>query len=96
MFWRTEDGRIAVAGPKNVTLYTREGCHLCDSAKAAMAPVLKEFGARLREVDIDRDPILQKRYNDDVPVIFIGSHEAARHKLDGDDFRRKLTQAGSK
>jgi len=92
---RTEDGRLAVAGPKEVTLYTREGCHLCDSAKAAMEPVLKEFGARLREVDIDRDPVLQKRYTDDVPVIFIGSHEAARHNIDREDFRRKLAQAGS-
>jgi glutaredoxin len=93
-FERMEDGRIAVAGPKDVTLYTREGCHLCDSAKIAMEPILKEFGARLREVDVDRDPVLQRRYTEDVPVIFIGSREAARHKIDAEDFRRKLDQAG--
>src|ERR1700683_3031372 len=89
-FERMEDGRIAVAGPKEVTLCTREGCHLCDSAKIAMEPILKEFGARLREVDVDRDPVLQRRYTEDVPVIFIGSREAARHKIDAEDFRRKL------
>lgn len=93
-FERTEDGRIAVAGPKDVTLYTHEGCHLCDSAKIAMEPMLKEFGARLREVDVDRDPVLQRRYTEDVPVIFIGSREAARHRIDAEDFRRKLEQAG--
>jgi glutaredoxin len=90
---RTEDGRIRVAGPRDVTLYTREGCHLCDAAKLAMAPVLKEFGARLREVDIDGDPLLRQRYNDDVPVIFIGSREVARHKLDAAAFRRELQSA---
>ena len=93
-FERTEDGRIAVAGPKDVTLYTREGCHLCDSAKIAMGPILKEFGARLREVDVDRDPVLQRRYTEEVPVIFVGSREAARHRIDAEDFRRKLEQAG--
>ena len=93
-FERTEDGRIAVAGPKDVTLYTREGCHLCDSAKIAMEPILKECGARLREVDVDRDPVLQRRYTEEVPVIFIGPREAARHKIDREDFRRKLEQAG--
>lgn len=92
-YQRTEDGWIAVAGPKDVTLYTREGCHLCDSAKIAMQPILQEFGARLREVDIDRDSVLQRRYTNDVPVIFIGSHEAARHRLDASDFRRKLEEA---
>jgi glutaredoxin len=87
---RTEDGRIRVAGPRDVTLYTRDGCHLCDSAKAAMAPILKEYEARLREVDIDGDPVLRQRYNDDVPVIFVGSHEAARHRLDAAAFRQAL------
>jgi glutaredoxin len=38
-----------------VILYTRAGCHLCEEAKQAMVPVLREFGARLREVDIDTD-----------------------------------------
>jgi glutaredoxin len=90
---RTENGRIRAAGPRDVTLYTREGCHLCDAAKAAMAPILKELGGRLREVDIDADPVLRQRYNDDVPVIFIGSHEAARHRLEPDAFRRELQQA---
>jgi glutaredoxin len=90
-YQRTEEGRIALASPKDVTLYTREGCHLCDTAKQTIEPLLREVGARLREVDIDRDPALQQRYNDDVPVIFIGSQEAARHRVDAADFRRRLS-----
>jgi hypothetical protein len=39
--------------------------------------------------------VLQRRYTDDVPVIFVGSHEVARHKIDPEAFRRKLAQAKS-
>jgi glutaredoxin len=92
-YQRTEDGRIAVAGPKDVTFYTRQGCHLCESAKSEIAPIIRDFNARLREVDIDRDPALQQRYNDHVPVIFIGSQEAARNRVDATDFRQRMEKA---
>ena len=43
-----EDARLASRGRRDVTLYTRPGCHLCDEAKSAIAPLLHEFGATLR------------------------------------------------
>lgn len=90
---RTEDGRLALVGPREVTLYTRPGCHLCDEAKFAMAPLLREFGARLTEVNIDLDPALHARYTNDVPVIFLGARKVAKHRLDPQQFRRQLEQA---
>jgi glutaredoxin len=89
-----EDARLASAGPGDVTLYTRPGCHLCEEAKAAIAPLLREFGAALREVNIDDDAVLQKRYGWDVPVIFIGQRKAAKHRVDVAQFRRQLRDAG--
>jgi glutaredoxin len=89
---RTEDGRIAVAGPRDITLYTRDGCHLCDAAKAAISPLLAEFGATLREVDIDDNPVLRERYTNDVPVIFLGPNRIAQHRLDAAELRRRLEQ----
>lgn len=91
---RTEAGRLALAGPRDVTLYSRPGCHLCDEAKAAIAPLLKEFGARLREVNIDEDPRLRELYTNDVPVVFLGSRKVAKHRLDVNQFRKQLEQAG--
>ncbi len=85
-----EDERLARAGPREVTLYTRPGCRLCDEAKAAIAPLLREFGAALREVNIDEDPVLRERYGWDVPVIYIGAHKAAKHRVDLVQFRRQL------
>jgi glutaredoxin len=79
--------------PLEVTLYTRPACHLCDEAKSHIAPLLAEFGVRLREVNIDADPQLRERYNLDVPVIFLGSRMVAKHRIDPSQFRRQLLEA---
>jgi glutaredoxin len=73
-----------------VILYTRAGCHLCEEAKQAMVPVLREFGTRLREVDIDTDPELRERYNFDVPVVFVNGRKIAKHRVDIERLRRAL------
>lgn len=91
-----EDARLAAAGPRDVTLYTRPGCHLCEDAKGAMAPVLREFGAPLREVNIEGDAVLEDRYGVDIPVIFLGARKVAKHRVDAAQFRRQLQEAGSK
>jgi glutaredoxin len=76
-----------------VTLYTRAGCHLCEEAKSQMAPLLLEFGARLREVDIDADPQLRELYNLDVPVIFLAGRKVAKHRVDLKQLKRQLQEA---
>jgi glutaredoxin len=91
-----EEARLAACGRHDVTLYSRPGCHLCEEAKAAIAPVLREFGAVLHEVNIDEDAVLKERYGWDVPVIFIGTHKAAKHRVDLAQFRRQLQQGSSK
>ncbi|HKV63602.1 MAG TPA: glutaredoxin family protein [Candidatus Acidoferrum sp.] len=88
-----EDERLAAAGPRDVTLYARPGCHLCDEAKSAIAPLLREFGVVLREVNIDADSSLKERYGWDIPVIFIGYKKAAKHRVDLEQFRRQLKEA---
>lgn len=90
---RNEDGRLQLAGPRDVTLYSRPGCHLCEEAKRQIAPLLAEFRATLREVNIDDDPGLRARYDHDVPVIFLGARKAAKHRVDLKQFRRQLKEA---
>jgi glutaredoxin len=89
----SEDVRLAAAGPREVTLYTRPGCHLCEEAKAAITPLLREFGASFREVNIDDDPVLRERYCWDIPVIFLGARKVAKHRLSLEQFRRQLRDA---
>jgi glutaredoxin len=90
-----EDTRLAASGPRDVTLYTRPGCHLCDDAKSAIAPLLQEFGATLHEVNIDNDPVLKERYGWDIPVIFIGQRKVAKHHVDVEQFQRQLRGAAA-
>ena len=88
-----EDARLAAIGPRVITLYTRPGCHLCEEAKALIEPLLGEFGARLREVNIDDDAELKRRYGAEIPVVFIGARKAAKHRVDPVKFRRQLKDA---
>ena len=90
---RTEDGRIAIAGPRELTIYSRPGCHLCEEVKKQIAPLVSKFGARLREINIDQDPVLRTRYNEDVPVLFLGPHKVAKHKVNLDQLKRQLERA---
>ena len=89
-YTRTEDGRLQLVGPRDVTIYSRPGCHLCDEAKAQIAPLLAEFGARLTEINIDEDAVLRANYDYDVPVIFLGARKVAKHRIDLKQFRRQL------
>jgi glutaredoxin len=80
------------SGPE-VTIYSKSGCHLCEEAKAAIAPLLREFRATLREIDIEGDATLMERFACDIPVIYIGCKKAAKHRVDLEQFRRQLQDA---
>jgi hypothetical protein len=80
------------SGP-DVTLYSKVGCHLCEEAKAAIAPLLREFRATLREIDIEGDVTLMERFGCDIPVIYIGRKKAAKHRVNLEQFRRQLQDA---
>jgi hypothetical protein len=92
-YGRTEVGRLALAQPLDVTLYTRPGCHLCEEAKAQIGPLLRRAGARLCEVNIDADPALRALYDFDVPVILLGARKVAKHRVDLEQFRKQLEEA---
>jgi glutaredoxin len=84
----------ANSGPE-VTIYTKPGCHLCEEAKSAIAPLLREFHASLREIDIENDPTLTQRFGCDIPVIYIGRRKSAKHRVNLQQFRRQLQDAST-
>jgi glutaredoxin len=88
-----EDLRLAGAGALDVTLYSRPGCHLCEAAKAAIHPLLQEFGATMHEINIDGDAVLTERYGWDIPVLFVGTRKAAKHRINVKQLRRQLQEA---
>lgn len=54
-----------------VVLYSRRGCHLCETARALVARVCSDLGETFVEVDVDQDPALADRYGDEVPVTLV-------------------------
>jgi glutaredoxin len=73
-----------------VTLYTRQRCCLCDDAKAVLLAARSRAVFEYEEVDIDLDPELVRRYNDEVPVIAINGVKAFKYKVDMNEFLKKL------
>ncbi|HET9913238.1 MAG TPA: glutaredoxin family protein [Anaerolineales bacterium] len=57
-----------------VTLYTRKDCHLCEQAKADLESLQEKYPHRLVEIDIDSDPVLQKKYLVEIPVVEVGPY----------------------
>ena len=73
-----------------VTLYGRPGCHLCDEAREALERVRAEALFELREIDIERDDELFKRYLERIPVVCLDGEELFSHEVDEAALRRRL------
>ncbi|UCV16852.1 glutaredoxin family protein [Quatrionicoccus australiensis] len=68
--------------PVELTLISRSYCHLCHDMEVALAPLLAEFGAVLKVVDVDADPLLEARYDELVPVLLHADTELCHYFLD--------------
>jgi glutaredoxin len=73
-----------------LTLYTRDGCHLCEDALGALERLRPELGFELRCVDIESDEALHRAYLERIPVIALDGEELYDFFLDEADLRRRL------
>ena len=78
-----------------VTLYGKPGCHLCAEAKAAVDDVRTRHRFEFVEVDITRDPSLEARYRERIPVIAIDGEEALELVIESTELERALASIGS-
>ena len=76
-----------------VTLYTRKGCHLCDTAKEQLRLASRYSHFELEEVDIDSDPELLALYNEEVPVISINGRKAFKFYVNEEALLKKLRES---
>ena len=74
-----------------LVLYYREQCHLCDAMrKALLAYSRNQQALSWREVDIDRDVELVRRYEARVPVLCRGEREICHFFFDEAALRAAL------
>jgi thioredoxin reductase (NADPH) len=60
--------------------------------EVALEPLLEEFGAVLKVVDVDADPILEAKYDELVPVLLHGENELCHYFLDEPKTREYLAE----
>jgi hypothetical protein len=79
-----------------VLVYSRPGCHLCEQAVAAIVALHGEgYRFELREVDIDSDDLLLRRYLERIPVIEVDGAVVSELVLDQNGLRARLDTVGA-
>ena len=74
-----------------VTLYSRRGCHLCDTAREVVVRVCEDLGESWVEVDVDSDGDLADRFGEEVPVTFVDGAQHDFWRVDEARLRAALT-----
>jgi Glutaredoxin-like domain (DUF836) len=67
----------AMSELRQVIVYSRKGCHLCEIVN-------------WREIDVDSDDDLRRQFTDEVPVVFIDGRKAFKYRMTEQEFLRKL------
>ena len=75
---------------RDVVVYSRKGCHLCEIVKETLSKLQRRGGFQWREVDVDSDEELRRKFTDEVPVVFIDGRKAFKYRMDEHEFLRKL------
>lgn len=67
---------------REFTVLSREWCHLCHDMVAQLEPLAAELGWSVKVVDVDRDPELEARWDELVPVLLAGAEVLCHYHLD--------------
>jgi glutaredoxin len=73
-----------------VTVYSRQGCHLCEIAEKTLQELVEELTFTLEVLYIDGNAELEKLYGTEVPVIHINGEHHDFYKVDLVRFRTCL------
>ncbi len=73
-----------------VTVYSRQGCHLCENAVNTLEGMRAELNFTIEVIYIDESPELEKLYGHEVPVIHINGEHHDFFKVDPERFRTSL------
>ena len=75
---------------RQVVVYSRKGCHLCEIVKETFVKLQRRGGFSWSEIDVDSDDELRRQFTDEVPVVFIDGRKAFKYRMDEREFLRKL------
>ena len=79
---------------REVVLYGRPGCHLCDDALAVLQRIRADAPFDLRTVNIEDDDALLRAYLERIPVVSLDDEEVYDYFVDEADLRARLARVG--
>jgi glutaredoxin len=79
-----------------VTLYTRQGCHLCEDVWVLLHREQQRHGFTLTVVDVDTDPRTVAEYGNCVPVVAVDDKVRFRGQVNPVLFTRLLQAEASR
>ncbi len=79
--------------PIELTLYSRNGCHLCEDMEAQLNELAAEHDFSVNRIDIDSQPELVESYGSRVPVLMKQQQWICDYFLDYPALMKTLEQA---
>ena len=79
---------------REVVVYSRAGCCLCDDALEVLAGLKDELALDIAVRDIAADPALEAEYGMSIPVVFVNGKLLFKGHVDADRLRRRLRGGG--
>ena len=75
-----------------VTIYTRNGCHLCEIAEGTLKGLQSELDFEIETRFIDGDLALEAKYGEQIPVILIDGEHLDFWRVNPERFRASLAR----
>lgn len=83
---------MSTQAKREVTFYTKAGCHLCEEARELLEEIAEETEYALSEIDIRTDMTIFERYRYRIPVIIINQETILEGRIDVDELRQAFQQ----
>lgn len=75
---------------REVLLYSRPACGLCDTARETIVAVRARIPFGFREVDVSGDDALELEYGIRIPVVLLDGEEIAEIRIGEGELERAL------
>ncbi|NGP45321.1 glutaredoxin family protein [Bacillaceae bacterium SIJ1] len=77
---------------KELILYTRPACGLCEDAEAMLSILQQEYEFKLSKINIEDDDRLLEKFHLEIPVLVSHGHIIAKGSISWDDVERLLKE----
>jgi len=79
--------------PREVFLYSRPGCHLCDDAAELLERLAQRIPMTITEINILGDIDLYERYKHSIPVVALAGGLTLAAPIRADELERLLVES---